>query len=303
MGNLLFALVVGLSTPCTEPGEAAPPASQSAAVEKLLEERMPEDDYAFNGVLIPRNNALSAFRTSPLLDRGDATILSTPLPGRGVVPEGAYLAAPVITPSMNHGHLGYDVIPAGPVDSCDPIWTRHPEDFVFGPAADPLASRVWGSAEVLLGTTRGVNVPPLVTTGPTAEGLGAATLGAPGTVAIFGGKRMLDDWRAGLRSELGVWFDDAHVWGASARFYSLFSTSEQLVGGNGRTVIYIPHEGDEILERTKYVYFPGAYLSGTISTTAQTNFAGGDISVRRLLGQGLGWQIYGLAGYRQLHLG
>ena len=42
---------------------------------------------------------------------------------------------------------------------------------------------------------------------------------------------------------------------------------------------------------------------GSVATTVQTNFAGGDLSVRRKLLQGPWWRFDGFAGYQQLHLG
>jgi hypothetical protein len=147
----------------------------------------------------------------------------------------------------------------------------------------------------------------VVTTGPAALGFGnAGALDNPGTVPLFGGRKTLDDWRAGVRGEMGVWFDDAQVWGGVGRFYSLYSTSEQLVAsGDGTSVIALPRS---VQIRTVtfdfpiYLSFPGV-TSGSVSTTAQTNFAGGDLSVRHMLRQGAGWRLDALAGYRQLHLG
>ena len=63
----------------------------------------------------------------------------------------------------------------------------------------PDRAWIWGSAELLLGNTSGVNVPPLVTTGPASAGLLAGAVGAPGTTVLFGGRKMLDNWRTGMR--------------------------------------------------------------------------------------------------------
>jgi hypothetical protein len=293
-----------------QPAESRTP--ELSAAEKLLAERAPEPQYAQKGIPLPTASALGAFR-SPRWATLDADgfrgpVFAAPLPGRGTLPRGARLAAPVITPVVTqHGRLGYNVTPAGRVDVFDPVATRHPEDFVFGPASEPLPWKAWGSAEVLLGMTRGVNVPPVVTTGPAALGFGnAGALGNAGTVPLFGGGKTLDDWRAGFRGELGVWLDDAQVWGVFGRYYSLYSTSEQFEGtGNGTTVIALPRQV-QILSTTIdfpiYISFPGI-MNGSVSTTAQTNFAGGDLSVRRMLRQGAGWRLDGFAGYRQLHLG
>jgi hypothetical protein len=308
-----FAILTVLNLPIAQSPQFPEPESprELSASEKLLAERSPEPQYAQKGMLLPTANALGAFR-SPGWSALDAdgfrgSLFATPLPGRAVVPEGARLAAPVITPArIKHGRIRYDVTPAGRVDVFDPVATRHPEDFVFGPASETLPWKVWGSAEFLLGMTRGARVPAVVTTGPAALGLGNAGVpGRPGTAALFGGRKMLDDWRAGFRGEMGIWLDDAQVWGVFGRYYSLYSTSEQLEGVGGANVVALPQQV-EVLSTTIdfpiYVAFPGL-VSGSVSTTAQTNFAGGDLSVRRMLRQGPGWRLDALAGYKQLHLG
>ena len=289
------------------PGPDAPSREPTAA-EKLLAEPTPEPEYAYRGgTFLSHPSPLGAFRSPGWSPRSDRGMFATPLPGRGTVREGSHLAAPVITPTLKHGKLGYDVIPAGRVDVFDPVATQHPEDFVFGPPAGQIPWRLWGSAELLLGSTRGARVPPVVTTGPAVLGIGnAGALDSPGTVPLFGGQKRLDDWRAGFRGEMGVWLDDARVWGVTGRYYSLFSTSEQLVaGGDGAGVVALPRViqfRGVTFDFPVYVSFPGL-AGGSVSTTAQTNFAGGDLSVRRMLRQGPAWRLDALAGYRQLHLG
>lgn len=255
--------------------------------------------------------ALGAFRSSGLESDGFRGMLfATPLPPRPrqvLIPAGSTLAAPIITASgFKHGQMLFDVVPAG--QEFDTITTRHPEDFVFGPASSgPEQLWVWGSAEVLIGMTRSVNVPPVVTTGPAIQGVPAAgSLGQPGTVPLFGGRQMLNDWRAGLRAEAGVYFGNTHAWGVSARLYSLFSTSEQLNGaGDGTNVVNLPQfipAGGTVVQLPIYVGFPGV-ATGVVSTTAQTTYTGGDLNLRRVLRATDAWRIEALFGYRQLHLG
>jgi hypothetical protein len=240
-------------------------------------------------------------------------IFSTPIPfsRQPVIPTGGPLAAPIIMPGAptKHGQPTFNVIPAG--DPFDPTATPNTEQFVWGPVSsgsppDPDRAWVWGSAELLLGNTSGVNVPPLVTTGPASAGLAAGAIGAPGTVVLFGGRKMLDNWRTGLRIEAGAWFGPSHVWGASARVYSLFSTSDQLVGeGDGTNVVNLPQffpVGGVPVQFPMFVGFPGVTV-GTVATTVQTTFTGGDLSLRRLLVSTEPLRFEAFAGYRQLHLG
>jgi len=197
--------------------------------------------------------------------------------------------------------------PPEPVDVFDPAATPRLEDFVFGPGSCPPPQwRVWGGAEVLLGTTRPVNVVPVVTTGPALAGLGnAGAIGQAGTSSLFGGRHMLGDFRGGLRAEGGLWFDTSHNTGVAARFYSLYSTSDQLIGaGNGTNVVNVPQFvsiAGVVVQVPAYVGFPGL-TTGTVTTTAQTMFAGGDLNLRRMMRQGERWRIDALMGYRQLYL-
>src|SRR5438270_10133448 len=90
----------------------------------------------------------------------------------------------------------------------------------------------WLVAEWLIGRTRGPSVSPIVTTGPASAGLLAGAVGQPATIPLFGGRRILNDWRSGLRVEAGAWFDD-HRTGLSGRLYSLFSDSEHSIVRSG----------------------------------------------------------------------
>jgi hypothetical protein len=205
-------------------------------------------------------------------------------------------------------------VPGGPpsqlIAPSDPLAPEATDAFVWGPPpasyAGPDRAWIWGSAEVLVGNTSGVNVPPVVTTGPAANGLLAGAVGAPGTTALFGGRKMLDDWRAGARTEVGAWLGRNHAWGVSGRLYSLFSTSEQLVGeGNGTNVVTLPQlvtVGDTAVQMPVFVGFPGISV-GTVAATAQTTFTGGDLNLRRLLVSNHDFRFELFAGYRQMHLG
>jgi len=235
----------------------------------------------------------------------------TAQPSLGVLPDvlarEAPPALPVAPPTMMPGMSVYNPIPSGRVDVFDPVVCPSPEEFVHGPAVYSSRWAVWGSAELLLGATRSVRVPPVVTTGPASAGLfNAGALGQPGTAPLFGGQRMLGNWRAGVRSEMGLWLDDDHKWGVSGRFYSLFSTSDQLTGGSdGSSVVnlpqFVPVLGTTI-QFPAYVGFPGI-TTGSVYASTQTNFAGGDMSLRRALMQNQRFRLDVLAGYRQLHLG
>lgn len=165
---------------------------------------------------------------------------------------------------------------------------------------------MWFNAEYLLGTTRGPNVSPLVTTGPAAAGALAGLPGQPSTVALFGGRPMLNDWRSGLRVEAGMWFDREHTVGALARFYTLFSARENfLASGNGTNVLNVPQIANVngvLTQVPVLVSSPGA-TTGSATGGARATFTGGDLSARVLLHREPGYRLDLLAGYRQMYLG
>jgi hypothetical protein len=175
-------------------------------------------------------------------------------------------------------------------------------------ACDPCARvpgfTYWLNGELLIGRTRGPSVTPIATTGPVSAGLLAGAVGQPTTVPIFGGRRILNDWRSGLRVEAGVWLDNDHSNGLSARFYSLFSESERFAIPTGAAVVNVPHFipiGGAAVQIPVFVGFPGI-TAGTVQTNARTIFSGGDINFRRLLDRGERYRVELLAGYRQLYL-
>ncbi|MDY3560946.1 BBP7 family outer membrane beta-barrel protein [Gemmata sp. JC673] len=163
----------------------------------------------------------------------------------------------------------------------------------------------WMSAELLIGRTRGASVAPVVTTGPASAGALAGSVGQAGTVPLFGGKRLLNDWRTGLRIEVGMWLDPERRTGAGLRLYSLFTGNSQLrTIPNGAVVINVPQSvsaGGATVQVPAFVGFPGL-TTGRVSASAQTTFAGGDLNWRCAIERGDRGRIELLAGYRQLHL-
>lgn len=171
-------------------------------------------------------------------------------------------------------------------------------------ACDPELA-TWVSAELLIGRTRGPSVAPVVTTGPLSAGAFAGAIGQPGTVPLFGGKRLLNDWRTGMRAEAGVWLDPDRRTGVSLRLYSLFTTNAQFHAiPNGAVVINVPQSvsaGGGRVQVPAFVGFPGLTV-GRVSASAQTTFAGGDLNWRCTLERADRGRVELLAGYRQLHL-
>ncbi len=169
----------------------------------------------------------------------------------------------------------------------------------------PPEFATWLTAEWLIGRARGTSLVPIVTTGPAAGGALAGAIGQPTTVPLFGGRRVLNDWRSGLRVEAGIWFDADRTSGASGRVYSLFSTSDRLsLRPDGTAVVNVPQfaqAGEAVVQFPAFVGFPGL-TTGSVDALARSTFLGGDLNLRRLIGRGEGYRVELLAGYRHLYL-
>lgn len=269
------------------------------------------------------------------------SIFATPWPPspQTVAIPGGPLAAPIVLPTavpqgQALGQQAWLTGNGGRGGSFDPGANPGPAQFVFGEANGPRRPWVWADVELLLGATSGVDVPPLITSGPTTAGALAGAIGSPTTTFVFGERKMLDNWRPGLRAELGLWFGDKHQWGLSARYYSLYSTSDPLtVIGDGTNVVVVPRLIDltasginlldeliAILLQTAafpgtnpintatniqlpfFISFPGLAV-GSVAASVRTSFTGGDVNLRRVWfsTDDFRWETY--VGYRQLRLG
>lgn len=199
------------------------------------------------------------------------------------------------------GHQVKTAALAEAVASNDP----RPKPDVSTPCPCPSGFTYWLNTEWLVGRTRGVSVSPIVTTGPASNLVFAGAVGLPSTVPLFGGRRTLNDWRSGLRLEAGMWFDEGHRTGVSARLYSLFSESDRFAAqATGATVVNVPHfipVGGAAVQIPVFVGFPGL-TAGSVQTSARTALVGGDINWRRLLTRGDSYRLELLAGYRQMYL-
>jgi hypothetical protein len=77
----------------------------------------------------------------------------------------------------------------------------------------------WVRAEYLAWATKGMHIPPLVTTGPDEENPGI--LGEPGTEILFGDETINNDIRNGGRISFGRWLDCCQTWGLGGEYFAL----------------------------------------------------------------------------------
>jgi hypothetical protein len=154
-----------------------------------------------------------------------------------------------------------------------------------GPCADyaglPVCSppgRFWLRADYLMWWTSGMNLPPLVTTGTTAN---------PSSTVLFGNDIVNDGGRSGFRTTLGFWLDCRHIWSAEFDYVGLggqsanfnqFSTGDPILTRPFFDLNLKPPAG-----AVEYVAFPGTttqpQVSGSISVAAKDYFQSAGVSM------------------------
>ena len=82
------------------------------------------------------------------------------------------------------------------------------------PCCSP-AIAYWVHVDYLMWWTKGMETPPLVTTGPSASQPGY--IGYPGTQVLYGGDRILDRLQSGGRVQAGLWLDTCDRVGSGRR--------------------------------------------------------------------------------------
>jgi len=143
-----------------------------------------------------------------------------------------------------------------------------------------LPGQFWVRTEYLYWWTQGMNLPPLVTTGPSANQPGY--IGSPGTVILFGDSRVNDFGRSGGRITAGMWLDACHEVGIQGDYFALASVSTNYSATSG---------GDPILSRpffdtrpdlnapnVEQVASPGS-IAGTVAVNVPTQFQSAGVNL------------------------
>jgi hypothetical protein len=250
----------------------------------------------------------------PIPSSENAPAVAPPVPSPAELPvEGDFAAGEGPGTMVGPGPDG----PGVPCDVC-PARCGTPCDRCCGQCCG--LAPYWVHLDTLLWWTRGMETPPLVTSGPSASNPGI--LGYPGTVVLAGGGRIMDDLRVGGRLQIGAWLNECGTVGVEGEYLALGSDSYQF------------HEwsaGYPILSRPFYdvtrpandpqsyelVALPGV-IAGSVDVTARTWFEGAGVDMRFFLGgcEGCwsppwdscttirsGWRVDLTLGYRYLQLG
>jgi hypothetical protein len=152
---------------------------------------------------------------------------------------------------------------------------------------------------------KGAALPPLITASPAGTpATQAGVLGAPNTVILFGGTRVNDDVRSGVRFTLGGWLNDCHTLGVEGDFFMLESEGAGFTASStGSPILARPFFNTRTgRPDAELISFPG-FLSGTISAhSGSTGLLGADALLRCNLCCGCNYQLDAVGGFRYLRL-
>jgi hypothetical protein len=166
---------------------------------------------------------------------------------------------------------------------------------------------MWGSVEYLLWTTRGMNVPALVTASPLGTPRDAAgVLGDPRTSVQFGGRDINDDFRSGVRFYAGTWLDECQTCGIdTSTFYLEPGNDSGAFTCFTNAMIFARPFLDvnpaSIRSNAQLICFPNV-TSGGVFVNTTTHLWGTDINARKNLCCGCDYRFDLLGGYRYMQL-
>jgi hypothetical protein len=159
--------------------------------------------------------------------------------------------------------------------------------------------------EYLYWWMRGAALPPLFTTSPPGTPQAAAgVLGLPTTSVLFGGSRVNDDGRSGVRFALGYWLDDCQSLGLEVGAFFLESKGTSFGARSGGSPILARPFFDAAANgpAAELIAFPGL-LAGTAEASASsTGLLGADALLRARLCCGCNYRLDVTGGYRFLRL-
>jgi hypothetical protein len=169
-----------------------------------------------------------------------------------------------------------------------------------GRYADP-DGRFWVTAEYLFGWFQGGDTTPLVTTSPagTARTV-AGVFGAPTTTNLFGGNRLNEDLRSGIRLEAGYWFDAGRTVGLDAGFTMLESQASLFsASSDGTTILARPYiDANTHTAQAVLIAFPGS-SSGSVDVRASSgNFYMGHLDFTETVCDNDWLRFNAMVGYR-----
>ena len=208
------------------------------------------------------------------------------------------LVLPTLAASLQGGEV---------VVTDDPAYqSQSPPDYSAAclPAPCAPAPRLWVRADYLMWWTKGMSVPPLVTTSPeNTLRPQAGVLGEPGTTVLLGDERLLDDMRWGGRLQVGGWLDRCQCLGIEGEWFALGDEDARFVAESGGDPILARPIFNVLLDRqdAQLVAFPGV-VAGTVAVDSYSEFNSAGVRLLRNVRDCGGSRLDLLAGYRYLRL-
>ena len=159
---------------------------------------------------------------------------------------------------------------------------------------------MWGRVDALLWWTKGMNLPPLVTTSPDGTPQDeAGVLGDPNTTILFGNGKVNEDSRGGGRFTLGVWLDPCQTQGIDVTYMYLGEKSYSFFGSNNNfTILARPFfNADTDQEDSRLIVYPDL-VNGNLFVNVTTEFQAAEVLYRRAAVRSCRTQIDYYFGYR-----
>jgi hypothetical protein len=176
------------------------------------------------------------------------------------------------------------------------------EEVPFVDYSTTQSSRLWFTADYLVGWMQSRRLPVLVTTSTSSDRGTAGILGLPETSILFGGQHINDEARSGLRFGAGYWIDAQRIFGVHAGLFILESQSAIFAAASqGSPILARPFTnaltGDE---DAALVAFPGVVTGSMDVSATSRNLFGGHLAVSEQILERGGFRLDSLLGYRFL---
>ena len=173
---------------------------------------------------------------------------------------------------------------------CDEDCGRCPAECFSGCACDP-ADGVWVRGDYLMWWTKGMSVPPLVTTSPAdTEPEDAGVLGLEGTEVLLGDERLFDELRWGTRLRVGAWTGCRRDYGVEGEYFALGDeTGRFRRRSDGLPILARPFYNvlpNETGQDSELIAYPDV-IAGTVTADTSTELESLGLRVR------INWQRIG----------
>ncbi len=164
------------------------------------------------------------------------------------------------------------------------------------------ATRLWGTADYLVGWVRGDSLPPLVTTSPAGTAQASAGVLGGNTSVLFGAANANTQARSGVRAGLGYWLDADRTYAVEAGGFLLASSGTSFAASSDGTRILARPFTDATTGQpaSALIAFPGKSAGSVYVNESARAFYGGNVGLRENFVASSWCRLDALLGYRYL---